>query len=77
MPSTFEGYVVYRTGKAILFNGHYWDGALWFPLSQINVVEDPESIEWVISVADWLCNKKGLLEFSHYSEEEIENMSGF
>lgn len=72
----FEGYVLVMTARAILFQGHFWGAALWLPLSQIEVEDDLDSTEYVVTVKDWLCKKKRLLEFTPYSEEEIRAMDG-
>lgn len=71
---TFEGVVHFRSPKAILFQGQYWHASMWLPLSQVSMEPDGE-IHWVIHVREWLCEKKNLLEFSEYSEEEIEAMN--
>lgn len=69
---TFEGEVITASRAAILFHGNYWEGALWLPRSQLVLLEDGNN--HVIKVKPWLCNKKGLLEFSHYNEEQIQKM---
>lgn len=71
MAFTFEGHVVLQTARAIRFQSHYWGGALWFPLSQIEMKPDGE-MGTIIVVKDWLCNKRDLKEFHEYTEEEIE-----
>lgn len=72
---TFEGVILFRTGAAIRFNGHYWMGSLWFPISQVIIEPDNEDTgSVVIHVKDWLAKKRQLLEFTHYSAEEIEAM---
>lgn len=73
--STFEGVIETYTSKAILFHGWYWEAPIWLPRSQITLEED-SGISFVVHVKDWLCNKKGLLEFTPYSAEEIERMDG-
>lgn len=73
--STFEGFILVRTPKAILFNGHFWEGPLWFPTSQIDIVSGIDCLESVIHVKSWLCQKRGIHEFTHYSEEEITRIS--
>jgi len=74
--TTFEGITLVQTGRAILFQSHYWEGALWFPTSQIemNTTFD-EPLETVIKVKAWLCRKRGVHEFTYYSEEDIRRMS--
>ena len=76
---TFEGVILFRTGAAIRFNGHYWGEdascALWFPISQVTIEPDNEDTgSVVLHVKDWLAKKRQLLEFTHYSAEEIEAM---
>jgi hypothetical protein len=67
---TFEGYEIARSPKAILFQSHYWDGALWVPVSQAEI-EREEGGSLVIRIKDWLTKKRGIAEFTHYTEEEI------
>lgn len=72
---TFEGYLLRTTARAVLFHGHYWGGALWLPMSQIEMEPDGDLGAVVVKVRPWLTSKKGLMEFSHYSAEEIEGMN--
>lgn len=73
--STFEGHIELNTGAAIRFRSHYWEGALWFPRSQIEVHPDNEDTgSVVIKVKDWLVKKRGLLEFTSYCADEITAM---
>lgn len=72
--STFEGTIEVSTPKAILFQGVYWEGPLWFPRSQIRLLPDGE-FAYVVVVKDWLCRKRDLLEFTAYNEADIERMS--
>lgn len=73
---TFEGVIEVVTGAAVKFHGVYWEGGLWFPLSQVELVEDnPDTGAAVIHVKDWLARKRQLLEFTHYNAEEVEAMS--
>lgn len=73
--TTFEGYVLARSPKAVLFQGHYWGSGLWFPVSQIQVIEDgPMSV--VMRVKDWLAGKRDIREFETYNEEEIRERAG-
>lgn len=74
--TTFEGYVHFSTPKAILFQSHYWEAPMWLPLSQIFAESEVDSMETVVKVKDWLVGKKGLLEFTPYTVEEIERMNG-
>lgn len=74
--ATFEGVVVAETARAILFQGHYWEAPLWFPMSQLVMkVTYDEPMEAVIKVRGWLCRKRGVQEFTHYSQEEIERIA--
>ena len=66
---TFEGQVVFFSQKSVLFQGYFWDGPLWFPLSQTSLIEDDDS--HVLRCSDWLAKKRGLLEFTHYGPEAI------
>ena len=73
---TFEGVVEVVTPSAVKFRGVYWDGGVWFPLSQIEVTDDNEDTGAVVlQVKDWLARKRGLMEFTHYGEAEIEAMN--
>lgn len=72
--SIFEGNVLVNTGRAIRFQGYYWGGALWFPVSQLQVLEEGDLGHCVVAVRDWLVTKRGLSEFTQYSAEEIEQM---
>lgn len=72
--TTFEGYILRRTQKGLLFHGNYWEAPLWFPMSQTVIEEDPDAMEHVVKVRSWLCRKKGLNEFCFYSEKEIEQI---
>lgn len=71
----FEGVILADSAKAIYFQSHYWDDATWLPKSQIVMYEDGDFF-WVVEVNDWLANKNGLLEFSHYSAEQMEKING-
>lgn len=73
--TTFEGIILNRTTRAIMFQSHYWGAGMWFPSSQTEVLED-EGMSVVVRVKDWLCSKKGLLEFTSYSEAEIKVLAG-
>ncbi len=72
---TFEGIIHNSSGKAILFQSHYWEAPLWLPRSQLWLNQDSED-EWVIRVKDWLCEKKDLMEFVQYTQEQLELMDG-
>lgn len=74
--TTFEGTIELITPAALRFQGVYWEGALWFPLSQVEIVPDNDDTGHVILyVRDWLAKKRGLLEFTHYGQEEIAAMN--
>lgn len=73
--TTFEGIILGRTARGVLFQSYYWSAPLWFPSSQAEIQED-EGLSVVFQVKDWLCNKKGLLEFTPYSEAEIKVLAG-
>jgi hypothetical protein len=76
MYSTFEGIIHQRTSRGVFFQGHYWEVPLWLPTSQVNLYHD-EGLSVILMVKDWLCDKKGLLEFTFYSEAEIKTISGY
>lgn len=72
---TFEGMVLARTARGILFQGTYWDAPLWFPSSQ--TLDNPDGVfTCVFRVKKWLADRKGLLEFTHYSEDAIKEIAG-
>lgn len=73
---TFEGYIHVSTSGALLFQSHYWEAPLWVPKSQSYVETDPDSMEVVVKIKDWLCRKKKLMEFTFYPESEIQLMNG-
>lgn len=74
MMSTFEGRITNWSGAAILFQGQFWESGVWLPRSQVVVDEDEDGV--VVRVKDWLAKKNGLLEFTHYTKEELEAMNG-
>ena len=69
--STFEGMILHRSARALAFQSHYWEGWLWFPNSQVEVIPDGD-YGVVIHVQEWLIKKRGILEFTHYVLEDIE-----
>lgn len=71
---TFEGFIHVFTGRAMLFQSHYWDGPVWFPTSQTEIEPDGDMFV-VIRVKDWLPRKRGILEFTHYGEHDIERIA--
>ena len=76
MKTTFEGVVHQNTAKAVLFQSHFWDAPVWLPRSQTSIYKDGEEEEnVVVKVNDWLCNKRGMLEFTYYNEKEIGGMN--
>ena len=70
---TFEGHITNHSAAAIAFHGHYWGGPMWFPRSQVELVADGGG--YVLRVRDWLANKRGLLEFTEYTSEQVEAMN--
>lgn len=73
--STFEGNILRRTQRGVLFIGNYWEAPLWFPISQMAIDQDIDSLESVVKIKSWLCRKRGINEFTHYSEEEIQKIA--
>lgn len=71
--TTFEGTVHVWTAKAVLFQSYYWEGPLWFPVSQSTILEDDDS--HVIKVKDWLVNKREIREFVYYDADQIERIN--
>jgi len=69
---TFEGTVHFYTSSALLFQSHYWEGALWFPRSQSLVFPDGDYNQ-VIKIKSWLCDKNDIQEFTSYDATEIED----
>lgn len=74
MFTTFEGRITKTSPAAICFRGQYWDGDVWFPRSQVEIEDDEDGV--VVKVKDWLAKKNGLLEFTHYTAEELGAMNG-
>lgn len=72
---TFEGVVLFTTGKAIAFQSHYWDSFLFLPMSQITIEQEDSGFSYVVHVKDWLAKKRNLMEFTHYSAEQIEEIA--
>lgn len=69
MWSRFEGIIVGHSAKAILFQGWYWEAPVWLPTSQTRLYPDEDS--YVVDVRDWLTEKRGILEFTSYTEEQL------
>ena len=72
--TTFEGRILFWTQRSIFFQCHYWEGAVFFPISQLEIEPDGDE-GYVIRVRDWLTNKRGILEFTHYNEADIERIA--
>jgi hypothetical protein len=73
MTVTFEGEIHTRTGRAIRFQSYYWEAPLWFPLSQVEIFQDPDApFEVVLVAKPWIAKVKNVYEFTHYTQEEIE-----
>lgn len=66
---TFEGTILTRSAKALLFWGHFWHAPMWIPMSQSTVEEDDDS--HVITISGWLSKKNDLVEFTEYTEEQM------
>lgn len=65
----FIGFIVAYSGKAILFQDHFWWSPRWLPRSQLLFVDPAtDTDENVIQVKDWLCNKNGLDEFTEVKD---------
>lgn len=69
MAHQFEGYIHVSTMRAILFQGHYWEHAHWFPRSQITEVPQNDPDEKVIIATDWISNMKKVREFTYHDHE--------
>lgn len=74
--TTFEGYVRFRTGSAVLFESYYWEGPLWFPLSNCYLLEDGDDT-WVIKIRNWLTKKNELHELCFVPIERINELNDF
>lgn len=70
----FEGSILGSTSKAVEFQSVYWEGGVWFPKSQVEIEEDGD-MTIVLKVKDWLTRKRGILEFTHYGQKEIEEIA--
>lgn len=74
--SVFEGFIRRNTFKAIEFESYYWDGTLWLPKSQIEIIRDVDAaFEVVVFVKPWLMKKRNLLEFTYYTAPEMEKFN--
>ncbi len=54
-----------RSSKAVKFQGDYWDDFEWVPLSQCEVVMQPDSDtpgRCVLYIRRWLAKKNGWVE---------------
>jgi hypothetical protein len=71
---TFEGVILQRSARALMFQSHYWEGGVWFPNSQVEVLPDGD-MSVVVHVNDWLASKRGILEFTPYSVHDIERIA--
>ena len=72
---TFEGTVQQATTRAVVVHGVYWEDGIMFPRSQVEVMEDDGSEFKIIRVAEWLARKRGLLEFTHYTKEQVAEIN--
>ena len=73
MAVTFEGHIHFMTARAVRFQSHYWEGPLWFPMSQVSLHRDPDApFEVVLVAKPWIAKVKDVFEFTHYTQEEIE-----
>lgn len=68
--ATFEGYIVFETTKAIMFEGHYWHQPAFLPKSQIFVYRGLGTEEVVLEVKDWLVCKNDWDEFKEWEGED-------
>lgn len=66
----FEGYIVANVGKAVLFHGNYWEEPEWMPKSQIDILRDEDSAEIRVLTSRWICDQKGLKEFTYRPKKE-------
>lgn len=66
----FEGYIQGETHKAFLFWCHYWQSPGWMPKSQIDTIKYEDTHEVLIIASPWICDKKGLNEFTYMETEE-------
>lgn len=74
--AVFVGYVEHETDKAILFQDHFWEGPEWFPTSQLQMQRDYTcSLEVIINVADWLCDKNDIKEATGWEETSTRQLS--
>lgn len=69
----FEGVIVANVGKAVLFHGVYWEEPEWMPKSQIDILREPDTSEVRVLASKWICDQKGLKEFTHRPKKEETN----
>lgn len=68
----FIGVIVGGTDNAFLFQDWFWHGPEWLPRSQSELRRDPETMEAIVNVTDWIAGKKNLKEFAERTLKEIE-----
>lgn len=68
----FIGVIKGSTDNAVLFQDWFWHGAEWLPRSQSELRRDPETMEAVVHVTDWIAGKKNLKEFAERTQAEID-----
>lgn len=54
-----EGYVLMKTGKAILFKREDDEQGVWLPLSKIGLLESDRGGRAVVLLPQWLAKEKG------------------
>lgn len=60
-----EGIIETSSGKAVKFQGDFWDKAEWVPRSQCEIVMQTDSDEHgraILYIRRWLCKKNGWVE---------------
>jgi hypothetical protein len=69
----FIGYVLHETGRAILFQDHYWTGPNWMPKSQTTLFTEPDTDEVRLHATEWICGKNNVVEFTQWSPPAQES----
>lgn len=66
----FIGYVEHETGRAILFQDHFWHAPTWLPKSQSTVIRFEDTHEIIVTCSNWISVQKNLVEFAEVEQHE-------
>lgn len=66
----FVGYIEHETGRAWLFQDHFWHEPTWLPKSQTTVTRFEGTHEISVSCTNWISVQKKLNEFTEIVKHE-------